>query len=144
MKPYKCYFDGACEPKNPGGKIGAGVYITYDGKEYSDSIFKEANPINTNNIAEYMAFIRVLELMKRKTDSIIEIYGDSMLVINQMNGEWQIKHGAYREYALKARPLLEELRKKNTVVISWIPRESNEKADYQSMKAIGFERRKWK
>jgi len=144
MKNYKCYFDGACEPKNPGGKIGAGIFITDGVNDFADNIFVDAGPKNTNNIAEYMAFIRVLELMKNKTDSTIEIYGDSMLVINQMNGEWQIKNGAYKEYALKAMPLLNNLRKKNGVVIKWIPREQNEKADYQSIKAIGFERRKYK
>jgi len=142
MKEYNCYFDGACEPKNPGGKIGAGVYITDGINEFTDSIYLEAKPTNTNNIAEYMAFIFVLKLMKNKSGDRINIYGDSMLVVNQMNGEWQIKHGAYRDYALKAKPMLEELKKKNTISISWISREQNEKADYQSMKAIGFLRAK--
>lgn len=144
MKTYKCYFDGACEPKNPGGKIGAGIYITDDEKDFTDSIFREASPKNTNNIAEYLAFIRVLELMKNKIDDIIEIFGDSQLVIRQMNAEWQIKSGAYKEYALKAILMLDDLKKKNKVTLTWIPREENEKADYQSMKAIGFERKKWK
>jgi ribonuclease HI len=144
MKNYKCYFDGACEPANPSGKIGAGVYITDGESEYTDSIFVPAKKENTNNIAEYLAFIRVLELMKNKSGDNIQIFGDSMLVVKQMNGEWQIKSGAYREYALKAIPLLNNLRKKNEVFIKWIPREQNEKADFQSMKAIGFERRKWK
>jgi ribonuclease HI len=144
MKNYKCYFDGACEPKNPGGKIGAGIYITDGEKDFSNNMFISAKPENTNNIAEYSAFLMILELMKNKTDCKIEIFGDSMLVVNQMNGEWQIKYGAYREYAMKAKPLLEDLKKKNTVSILWIPREQNEKADFESMKAIGFERRKWK
>jgi ribonuclease HI len=144
MKNYKCYFDGACEPKNPGGKIGAGVYITDGINEHFDNMFINARPENTNNIAEYSAFLLILDKLKTKIDCDIQIFGDSMLVVNQMNDEWQIKHGAYREYALKAKPLLSELKKKNKVTISWIPREQNEKADFQSMKAIGFERRKWK
>lgn len=144
MKTYKCFFDGACEPKNPGGKIGAGIYITDGEKEFTENIFKDAEPANTNNIAEYMAFIRILELMSNKTGDKIEIKGDSMLVINQMNREWQIRDGAYKPYAEKAKLLLASIENKNTVLISWIPREENEKADYQSMKAIGFERRKWK
>jgi ribonuclease HI len=144
MKNYKCYFDGACEPKNPGGKIGAGFYITDGEKEFAGNIFVPAKAENTNNIAEYMAFIKVLELMKNKDGDKIEIFGDSMLVVNQMNGEWQIKHGAYREYAEKAKLLLTEVKSHNDVIISWIGRDLNEKADYQSMKAIGFERRKWK
>jgi ribonuclease HI len=144
MKNYKCYFDGATEPINPGGKMGMGVYITNGSECFESNNFIDAKPTNTNNMAEYSAFIMILELMKRKVDCKIEIFGDSMLVIKQMNGEWRIKHGAYRDYALKAKLLLDELKKKNNVIIAWIPREQNEKADYQSMKAIGFERRKWK
>ena len=144
MKTYKSYFDGACEPKNPGGKMGMGIYITDGVKEFGNNTFVDTKPENTNNIAEYSAFIMILELMKNKTDCKIEIFGDSMLVVNQMNGEWQIKHGAYREYALVAVIKLSNLQRQNKVTITWIPREQNEKADYQSMKAIGFERRKWK
>ena len=44
MKNYKCYFDGACEPKNPGGKIGAGIYITDGEKEFSTNTFIPADP----------------------------------------------------------------------------------------------------
>ena len=144
MKNYKCYFDGACEPKNPGGKIGAGIYITDGEKEFSINTFIPADPNNTNNVAEYEALIMILECMKNKVDSVIDIFGDSKLVVNQMNEEWQIKGGAYAEYAYKAKLLLGKLKVKNRITISWIPREENEKADYQSMKAIGFERRKWK
>jgi ribonuclease HI len=144
MKNYKCFFDGATEPTNPGGKMGMGIYITDGKEEFASNTFVCAKPENTNNIAEYSAFIMILELMKNKTGCNIEIFGDSMLVVNQMNGSWQIKQGAYREYALKAKPLLSELKRNNQVSITWIPREQNEKADYQSMKAIGFERRKWK
>ena len=143
-KNYKCFFDGACEPNNPGGKIGAGVYITDGEHEFEDNIFVLAKKDNTNNIAEYMAFIKVLRIMNFKSNCKIEIYGDSMLVVNQMNGDWQIKKGAYKEYAIQAKEDLSILKQRNEVIIGWIPREQNEKADFQSMKAIGFERRKWK
>ena len=141
MKSYKCFFDGCCGgPKgpNPGGKIGAGVYITDGSNEFTDNIYVPANPENTNNIAEYMAFIRVLELMLDKSDCRIEIFGDSKLIVNQMNGAWKISGGAYMEYALKAMPLFSELQKNNEVTLIWIRRELNEKADEQSMKAIGL------
>jgi len=121
-----------------------GIYITDGEKEHSDCSFVPANPKNTNNIAEYSAFMMILNLLKSKVDSRIEIFGDSMLVVKQMNGEWKMKSGAYMEYALMASIALSELKLKNEVIINWIPREQNEKADYQSMKAIGFERRKWR
>jgi ribonuclease HI len=144
MKTYKCYFDGACEPINPGGKMGMGIYVTDGEKEHSNCSFVAASPGNTNNIAEYSAFMMILNLFKNKSDCKIEIFGDSMLVVKQMSGEWKMKSGAYMKYALIASVALTELKSKNEVIITWIPREQNEKADFQSMKAIGFERRKWK
>lgn len=134
---YICYFDGACEPCNPDGMMGMGVYIENGSNQFATGFKIDAKKGNTNNIAEYLAFIRVLELMKSKTNCTIEILGDSMLVVKQMNGEWQIKAGAYKEYALKAVELFTELRKKNDVSLSWIGRDFNTKADEQSRKAIG-------
>jgi len=133
-----------CEPKNPGGKMGMGIYITDGTKEFNSNTFVDAKPENTNNVAEYSAFIMILEVMKNKVDCNIDIFGDSMMVVNQMLGSWQIKSGAYKEHAMRAKEKLSLLKQKNKVTITWIPREQNEKADYQSMKAIGFERRKWK
>jgi ribonuclease HI len=136
MKSYKCYFDGACEPTNPGGTIGAGIYITDGVNEFADNFRVPANPKNTNNIAEYMALIKLMELMSDKTECKIEIFGDSMLVVNHMNGKWKMGGGAYMEYALKAIPLLLALKQRNEVTLNWIRRELNEKADEQSLKAI--------
>lgn len=143
MKNYKCYFDGATLPTNPGGKMGMGIFITDGEKEFSSCNFIPAKPVNTNNIAEYLAFIMILECMKSKVGDKIEIFGDSKLVVCQMNEEWQVKRGAYREYALRAKPMVDALKLKNEVTIQWIPRELNKKADFQSMKAIGFERRSY-
>ena len=132
MKIYKCYFDGSCMPSNPGGTIGYGVYITDGVNEFRKSKTLLPDPKNTNNIAEYLGFIFLLKLMNSKTNCEIRIFGDSKLVINQMRGEWIIKKGAYKPYALKAQPLVEELKKNNIVSIEWVPREQNEEADNQS------------
>ena len=121
-----------------------GIYITDGIKEFNSNTFVEAKPENTNNVAEYSAFIMILDVMKNKVDCNIDIFGDSMMVVNQMSGSWQIKSGAYKDYAMRAKEKLLALKQKNKVTITWIPREQNEKADFQSMKAIGFERRKWK
>lgn len=129
MEYYKCYFDGSCEPHNPGGNMGCGIYIEGEGNIFTDSIHIPAKKNNTNNVAEYMAFIRVLEIMKYRQGCNINIYGDSMLVIKQMNKAWRLKSGAYLEYALKAKSLFEALKLKNAVTLSWIKRELNEKAD---------------
>jgi len=129
---YNCYFDGACEPVNPGGAIGAGICIN----DTTDSFYLKPDPLNTNNMAEYMAFNRVLELLANKTDSVINIFGDSMLVVMQMNGKWGIKKGSYLNEALKSSKLFNELERNNKITLRWIPREQNEKADELSKNAI--------
>lgn len=142
-KQYTCYFDGCCEPKNPGGEMGIGIHIT-DGTH----IFEKGYTIpakfgNTNNIAEYMAIIEVLKLFEKKQDCMINIFGDSKLVIEQMNERWGSNGGAYSEFMYQAKLLLKQISVKNKVLIDWIPREKNELADIQSKKHIK-EVRKWK
>ncbi|RPI84279.1 MAG: ribonuclease HI family protein [Nitrosopumilales archaeon] len=132
MKVYKCYFDGSCEPQNPGGTMGVGVFITSEDQEFRKSEHHQAKSENTNNIAEYLAFQMVLKLMQKKSDCLIKIYGDSKLVVMQMTGQWKIKEGAYVPYAREAKLLLEDLRKNNSIIINWIPREENREADNQS------------
>jgi ribonuclease HI len=41
---------------------------------------------STNNQAEYQALIKGLELLKEIRDDAVKIFGDSMLVINQLAG----------------------------------------------------------
>lgn len=129
MKVYNCYFDGACEPRNPDGNMGVGVYITEGQNVFEWSDFHKEKIGNTNNIAEYLAVIKILELLKNKKSETIQIYGDSKLVIEQLSGRWKIKVGQYVPYAQKARELLLEIKKNNTVGLHWIPREQNQKAD---------------
>lgn len=135
---YKCYFDGCCEPSNPDGMMGIGVYIQSVDKEFETGYKIEAKKGNTNNIAEYLAFIKIMELMKNKVNCDIEIFGDSMMVVKQMNGEWNVNSGAYAKYALIASTMLIELKKNNKVTISWIKRDFNSKADEQSRKSINY------
>ena len=136
-RSYRCYFDGAISV-NPGGAIGAGVYIEEDRK--GDAIFSRVyeppHPDNTCNVGEYIAFMRVLELMTDKRDCKIEIFGDSKLVVNQMTGYWDIKEGFYKCYAEKSSRLLKDIRRNNKVSIRWIRREFNTIADEQSKNAI--------
>lgn len=136
MKEYICFFDGCCEPTNPGGTMGMGVYISDGDKEYSDSKIIKPAEENTNNVAEYLALINLLKVLQKKDGCKIEIYGDSKMVINQMSGEWKIKKGNYKEHAYRAKKLYDTLCLNNEVNIYWIPRESNNIADELSKKHI--------
>jgi ribonuclease HI len=129
----KIYFDGACEPRNPGGNMGWGVVIVKDdgnifGKFHG---FQPEASQNSNNVAEYLAFKLALESVSSFDKfSPILILGDSQLVIKQMSSEWKIKQGRYVNVAQECLDLLHQLRSEGWVIgLQWIPREKNKLAD---------------
>ncbi len=127
------------EPTNPGGACGIGCAV-YEGemliKEYS--YFIAAKRENTNNIAEYMAFIRAFKhcIENDYQGKNILIQGDSQLCVKQLNGDWGIKSGAYVKYAYMAKDFLKKVKVNNRVMIEWIPRELNQTADDLSKKEL--------
>lgn len=128
----ECYFDGSCEPYNPGGRMGFGVIIKKDKQvihEWSYSVAK--HPDNSNNVAEYGALEYCLKWLieNEYKKEVIFIKGDSKMVIEQMSGRWRIKAGRYKEYALSCKSLLTEF---SSIHFHWIPREKNEHADLLS------------
>lgn len=126
----KCYFDGCCEPQNPYGNMGFGAYIQKDNQTiFTASEFLPASKSNSNNVAEYLALEQILLWFKQNEvkENTIHVHGDSKLVINQMMGSWRIKHGLYKEHALRCKKLIQELGK--DFVFIWIPRDYNQKAD---------------
>jgi ribonuclease HI len=132
----EAYFDGACMPFNPSGYMGAGIYIKEGGNAIEIAEGWDKNFRNSNNVAEYKAIILLLQELKYKKKMVIRIYGDSQLVINQLNSTWKIKHGRYVDEANLAMQLLRELRKNNIVTLKWIPREQNAIADKLSKEGV--------
>ena len=141
-KQIECYFDGACEP-NPGGQIGAGIYIIDGDNEITESFEREPAPGNTNNVAEYIAIIEVLNRILIYKQCRIAIYGDSRLVINQLNGRYKVNSGSYLPYYKQASELLKGVRRKNIVTLQWIPREDNAIADQLSRESFVKEVVNW-
>jgi ribonuclease HI len=136
----KVYFDGACEPKNPGGTASFGVVILKGKKriyEASD-IFKPVKgkeKETSNNVAEYSGFLDALEWLVENgcQDKEIEIFGDSKLVIEQMFGSWAMRKGFYIPIAKKAKSILKKFK---NITGTWIPREENSIADELSKGAL--------
>jgi ribonuclease HI len=138
------WFDGACEPTNPGGYMGFGYVIKEDGKNiathstaYSLDEWKARteDSTTTNNIAEYRALCLALWYLKKQsmTDKEVKVYGDSQLVINQMFGTWRIKEGHYKRMAFRCKELLTNF---PNIRGEWVRREQNEEADELSKKAL--------
>jgi len=86
---YVMYFDG-CSKGNP-GRAGAGAVIYHNGQEvWSQSIY--VGDKQTNNYAEYTGLMLGLEgaLKLNITGERLSVFGDSSLVINQLNGKYKI------------------------------------------------------
>jgi ribonuclease HI len=84
-------FLGQCLPRNPGG-IACYAYIIRNKEGHlldeSCGLAAEPNsPSSTTSIASYIALIRALEWLIKKhySNDIIKVYGDSKLVISQIN-----------------------------------------------------------
>lgn len=130
----ECFFDGSCEPINPGGKMGIGVSINIDGEQhdYNESFPEHEN--NSCNVAEYSALSYILYYLEKNeiTKADVIIRGDSQLAIYQMKGLWKIKGGMYAELARDCRKKLLELLNKNPflrIEFEWVPRHLNEYAN---------------
>jgi len=66
--------------------------------------------MSTNNQAEYQALIKGLELLKEVHVDAIEIFGDSMLVINQLAGIYECRSWVLITYYEKSMQLLKEFK----------------------------------
>lgn len=133
MTLIKCFFDGCCEPVNPGGTASFGAVILRNEEvlHKASEIFlpqKGRERESSNNVAEYSGFKHILQWLidHNLNGHCIEIRGDSMLVIKQMFGTWRIKQGFYVPLALECRELLKLF---PNIRGQWIPREENGLAD---------------
>ena len=128
------WFDGVCEPRNPGGHAAWGALVKIDDKEVmAKGGYCGVGPKMSSNVAEYSAFIAVAEeIMKHPGVAIIR--GDSKLVICQLNGAWGVNGGLYVPFYEKAMVLWSKLRKRAR--LEWIPREENDVCDYLSKKEL--------
>lgn len=139
MAGYTAYIDGGCAPVNPGGtavakflvKSPTGIYV------HSESNIIGKGPGMSNNVAEYCALIALLDWVKvHRLDKdgpdkmlLLTILSDSNLVVNQINGDFKIKKGLYREAALLANEKWQELETQLKLRIIYIPREENQAHD---------------
>ncbi|HEX6246650.1 MAG TPA: bifunctional RNase H/acid phosphatase [Nocardioidaceae bacterium] len=81
--------------------------------------------IATNNVAEYRGLIAGLELYNEHApEAELEVRMDSKLVIEQMSGNWKIKHPDMKPLAMAANRLAPF-----GTTWTWIPRERNKHAD---------------
>ncbi len=88
--------------------------------------------VATNNVAEYRGLIAGLELAaEHAPEASIECRLDSKLVVEQMSGNWKIKHPDMRPLAVQANHLAPF-----GTVFTWVPRALNAHADRLANEAL--------
>lgn len=74
---------------NP-GQAGIGI-VFFDDKDNLIDSYKQKIGVTTNNVAEYIAVIKALEIAKKFNPNEINIFSDSELTVRQLNGEYKVK-----------------------------------------------------
>ena len=117
------FFDGGAR-SNP-GPAGYGVHIVDDDgtvlAELSGSLGN-----TTNNIAEYHGLLAALQWAIDHDVKHIAIKGDSLLIIEQMRGNYKVKNEGLKPLHMKARMLVMQI---GDVSFAHVPREQNKEAD---------------
>ena len=127
------YFDGLCQPVNPGGIACYAFVIRRDDRTIHSDYGIAAEPFSkdaTNNVAEYTALAKALEWLIANglnNSGRVKVKSDSQLVVKQLRGEYKIK--SQRIIPLYRQVLLLQSRFPDGVEIRWVPREENKEAD---------------
>ena len=121
--PVVAYIDGGARG-NP-GPAGFGVRIEDAGGELIEEI-AESIGVATNNVAEYRALIAALEWARRHGHRQLHVRSDSQLLVQQMLGNYKVKHPGLLPLAARARMLAHEV---GGVTFEHVRREKNAHAD---------------
>ena len=117
------YFDGGSRG-NP-GLAGWGAYIAND----DGTVLAElsgALGVATNNVAEYYGLIAALQWAADNDVTTLAVKGDSLLLVEQMRGNYKVKNEGLKPLHMKARMLVMQI---GNVSFAHVPREKNKDAD---------------
>jgi ribonuclease HI len=130
LNEYVMFFDG-CSKGNP-GKSGAGAVIYYNGKEiWSKSLF--VGEKETNNYAEYQGLlIGLIGALELKITQL-SVFGDSNLVINQLNRKYKVNSQNLTVLYNESSKLVESF---NSITFQHVYRTENTRADQLANDAI--------
>ena len=124
MTLHEGYFDGSAKP-NPGMMKIGGFIRSLDRSTINEYSSKLGH--GTNNEAEYLSLIKLLNNALELGILKIKIYGDSALVVNQVNRTWKAKDErmkAFRDEALSKLAKFHEWR------LEHVKRDLNMEADF--------------
>lgn len=116
---------------NPGPAGYGALVMDEDGQELLDR--RGFLGVATNNVAEYEGMIAGLTAAKELGATSVEVRMDSRLVVEQMSGNWKVRHPGLRPLAARAADLVEQF---EAVAFTWIPRADNVRADALANQAM--------
>ncbi|HKF81950.1 MAG TPA: ribonuclease HI family protein [Solirubrobacterales bacterium] len=122
MSRYTVNVDGGARG-NP-GPAAIGVVLR-DGSEVVEEV-GEAIGEATNNVAEYRALLRGIELASAHGASDLELIGDSELVVRQVEGRYKVKNAGMKELHEAVKRALRDF---DSWSIRHVRRENNSDAD---------------
>lgn len=117
------YFDGASRG-NPG--CAAGAIVLWWGEDHVTTYGEYFGQNKTNNYAEYKALILGLRLALAHKINHLDVFGDSQLIIKQLNGEYRIRSKSLLPIFRCASQLIQQF---EIITLKWICRCSNKLAD---------------
>jgi len=121
---------------NPGPSGSGAILIDADSGKVITEI-STFGGVASNNVAEYRAVIAGLtESIRLNPNAIITVRMDSKLVVEQMSGNWKIKHPDMKVLGIEVQKLIAG----KNVSWAWIPREQNSRADALANEAMDTER----
>jgi len=122
-KILKLYTDGGSRG-NPGhSAIGYAIY------DQSDELIKSEGKyigVTTNNQAEYKALKTGLKEVERLGASDVEVFMDSLLVVNQLKGEYKVKNQDLAPIFNEVKELSSHFK---SIIYTHVPRAINKVAD---------------
>ena len=114
------HFDGGGQVPGP---IAGGVVLEGPDGDIEDVWYAD---LGTHNVAEYSTLLFGLGLTRAHGFASVNIFGDSKLVVEQVNGRWKCR-------AADLHALLDQVRRElahfDSWTLSWIPRHENRRAD---------------
>ncbi|GAA4920225.1 putative phosphoglycerate mutase [Stackebrandtia albiflava] len=116
---------------NPGPAGYGAVVLDADGQELLDR--SGFLGVTTNNVAEYRGLIAGLAAARELGAVHAEVRMDSRLVVEQMSGNWKVRHPGLKPLAAEALALVGEF---ESVSFHWVPRAENLRADALANQAM--------
>ncbi|KAK1556140.1 hypothetical protein QYE76_059316 [Lolium multiflorum] len=130
IRAWAMFFDGSvCDD---GCGIGI-LLVSPRGATYTFSI-RLSTPC-TNNVAEYEAVRKGMELLIEAGAEAVELFGDSKLVISQLTDEYKCESESLFPLWMHCRELMTQFRYIN---FNWVPRSQNTEANDLAQMASGY------